>query len=107
MPLTSDRISAALTGLPRWELEGEALVRTFCLASFADAIAFVTRLAFDAEAHDHHPDLLVSYRNVTVTWATHSEGGVTEKDLVGAEETNRVWATFSSGEVPPADSPAP
>jgi len=44
----------------------------------------ITRLAFDAEKADHHPDLVVSYRRVTVTWTTHSEGGVTEKDFAGA-----------------------
>jgi 4a-hydroxytetrahydrobiopterin dehydratase len=46
------------------------------------------RLAFDAEAADHHPDLLVSYKRVTVTWSTHSEGGVTEKDVAGARQAD-------------------
>ena len=56
------------------------------------AIAFVTRLAFEAEAHDHHPDMLVSFRNVTVTWSTHSAGGVTEKDVSGARQADRIRA---------------
>jgi 4a-hydroxytetrahydrobiopterin dehydratase len=47
----------------------------------------VTRLAFDAEANDHHPDLQVSYKTVTVTWSTHSDGGVTAKDIKGAKQT--------------------
>lgn len=89
MPLLSaDAIHSALRDLPGWALEGHALVRQYTFASFPDAIAFATRLAFDAEAADHHPDLLISYRKVTVTWSTHSEGGVTEKDLAGARASD-------------------
>ena len=71
-------------------------MRQYRLASFPDAIGFVTRVAFDAEAADHHPDLLVSYRNVTVTWSTHSAGGITQKDLDGAAATDRVATRFGA-----------
>jgi len=86
--LTPEALRTALDGLPGWTTSGEAIVRTYQFASFPDAIAFATRLAFDAEAADHHPDLLISYRKVTVTWSTHSEGGVTEKDLAGARASD-------------------
>jgi 4a-hydroxytetrahydrobiopterin dehydratase len=79
-----------------WELEGDALVREFTFPAFADAIAFVTRLAFDAEASDHHPDLLIRYRRVTVTWSTHSEGGVTARDFAGVAQADRA-ATTAAG----------
>ncbi len=92
MLLSPEQIASALSALPGWTLEGKALTRTYRLPAFADAIAFVTRLAFEAEAHDHHPDMLVNYRNVTVTWTTHSAGGVTERDLEGARETDRIRA---------------
>lgn len=89
MPLLSaDAIHNALGDLPGWSTDGRALVRQYTFPSFPDAIAFATRLAFDAEAADHHPDLLISYRKVTVTWSTHSEGGVTEKDLAGARASD-------------------
>lgn len=89
MPLLEpDVIRTALRDLPGWTTDGKALVRQYTFASFPDAIAFATRLAFDAEAADHHPDLLISYRTVTVTWSTHSEGGVTEKDLTGARASD-------------------
>lgn len=92
MPFTQDEIRAALAGLPGWRVEDDALVRQFTLPSFADAVAFVTRIAFDAEAADHHPDLHVSYKRVSVTWATHSEGGITAKDVAGARQTDAVAA---------------
>jgi 4a-hydroxytetrahydrobiopterin dehydratase len=81
-------IRKALDGLPGWTLDGKAIRRQFTLASFPDAIAFVTRLAFDAEAADHHPDILVNYKRVTLTYSTHSEGGLTEKDFEGARKAD-------------------
>ena len=71
-------------------MRDNALVRQYTFRGFPDAIAFVTRLAFDAEATDHHPDLAVSYKRVTVTWSTHSEGGVTEKDVAGARQADAI-----------------
>ena len=71
-----------------WTRNDSALVRTVTFPSFVDAIAFVTRLAFYAESVDHHPDLAVSYRKVTVTWTTHDKGGVTSKDLAAAKFTD-------------------
>jgi len=63
-----------------WEETGGALERTFELASFAEAIAFVDRIADLAERENHHPDIAISYRKVTLRWTTHSAGGITERD---------------------------
>src|SRR6185436_7645081 len=71
-----------------WALDGAAIRRQYTLASFPDAIAFVTRLAFDAEAADHHPDILINYKRVTLTYTTHSEGGLTRKDFDGARQAD-------------------
>ena len=90
MKLTPSDLAARLTALPGWSRAGDAIARQYSFKSFPDAIAFVTRLAFAAEAADHHPDLLVSYRKVTVTWSTHSEGGVTDKDLAGAAQSDTI-----------------
>ena len=61
------------------EVDG-ALERTYELPSFAEAIAFVNRVAELAEAENHHPDIAVSYRKVTLRWTTHSAGGITDRD---------------------------
>ena len=90
MKLSPEEIEARLTGLSGWAVDSDALVRRFTLPSFPDAITFVTRLAFEAEAADHHPDLLVNYTRVTVTWSTHSAGGITEKDVTGARMTDAI-----------------
>lgn len=61
------------------EVDG-ALERTFELPSFAEAIAFVNRVAELAEAEDHHPDITILYRRVTLRWWTHTAGGITDRD---------------------------
>lgn len=63
-----------------WTDSDGALERTFEFGSFPDAIAFVNRIAELAQAEDHHPDIAVSYKKVTLRWTTHSAGGITERD---------------------------
>lgn len=63
-----------------WQEIDGALERTYELASFGEAIAFVNRVAELAEAENHHPDIAISYRKVTLRWTTHSAGGISERD---------------------------
>lgn len=82
----SDRLSdidiqRALGTLPGWARRGDALVKTFTFPRFLDGIAFVQRVAEEAERRDHHPDLDIRYTKVTATLSTHSAGGITRKDL--------------------------
>lgn len=90
MTLTRAEIDALPDRLPAWSVDGKTLVREFTFPGFPDAIAFVTRLAFEAEASDHHPDLRISYRRVVVSWTTHSADGLTSKDVNGAERTDEL-----------------
>ncbi|MCC7010768.1 MAG: 4a-hydroxytetrahydrobiopterin dehydratase [Acidobacteria bacterium] len=92
--LDEPQVQQRLGERPGWSLRDGAIATRYAFASFPDAIAFVTRLAFDAEASDHHPDLLVNYRRVTVSWSTHSAGGVTEKDFAGAAQSDRIAQAF-------------
>ena len=62
--LSDDEVTAGLDGLPGWERSGDEIVKTYQLASFPDAIAFVTRVGFFAEQANHHPDLDIRWRNV-------------------------------------------
>jgi 4a-hydroxytetrahydrobiopterin dehydratase len=71
------------------EVDG-ALERQFTLASFPAAIEFVNRLADAAEAANHHPDIAISYKRVTVRWTTHSEGGITDRDREMAARTDEL-----------------
>ena len=90
MPLLSDdEVDRALGELPGWTKTDVAIRKQFTFASFPDAVAFVTRLVPHAEAADHHPDLTINYRRVTVEYSTHSEGGLTRKDVEGAKMAER------------------
>ena len=71
------------------EVDG-ALQRTFELESFPAALDFVNRVGALAEAEDHHPDIAISYRQVTLRWWTHTAGGVTDRDRELAEKTERL-----------------
>lgn len=82
--IAEDEARRRLSKLPGWELGGNAIRRQFTFNDFTEAIGFVVRLAFIAESADHHPDILVSYKRVTLTYSTHSAGGLTMKDFDGA-----------------------
>ena len=89
-PLTDDDIRGALAGT-EWRLEGAAIVRDVRFRDFAAAMAFVNRVAEIAEAADHHPDILLhGWNKVRLTLSTHSEGGITEKDLALARTLDRL-----------------
>jgi 4a-hydroxytetrahydrobiopterin dehydratase len=86
MALPDDQITTKLQALSGWAREGDAIVKTYELPTFMDAIAFVNGIAQRAEAADHHPDLDIRYRKVRVALSTHSEGGISDKDFALATE---------------------
>ena len=88
--LPSSDIEQQMKRLTGWALDGNAIRKQFTFAGFPQAIAFVNRLAPEAEAADHHPDILINYKRVTLTYSTHSEGGLTTKDFDGAATADRL-----------------
>jgi 4a-hydroxytetrahydrobiopterin dehydratase len=90
MKLSDLEIENGLKKLSGWTLEGRAIQKVFTFDGFPDAIAFVDRLAVEAEAADHHPDILISYKRVMLTYSTHNEAGLTVKDFEGAAGADRL-----------------
>jgi 4a-hydroxytetrahydrobiopterin dehydratase len=81
-PLTQADIDAALAGLPGWYFEADSLVKSFEFGSFREAMSFLVRASYEAEALDHHPDWTNVYNRVTVRLRTHSAGDkVTGRDV--------------------------
>ena len=76
-------------GLDGWTLDGDAIRKQYTFKGFPDAVAFINRLVPDAERADHHPDITINYRRVTLSWSTHDEGGLTLKDIDGAKMADR------------------
>ena len=81
-PLTQAEIDEALAELPEWRLEGDKLVKTFRFKNFREAVSFIVRMAFEAEALNHHPELRNVYHTVDIALTTHDAGNkVTAKDI--------------------------
>lgn len=84
--LSDDQVDAALPELDGWERADGALRRSVTFPGFLDGIEAVRRVAEHAEAADHHPDIDIRWRTVTFVLVTHSEGGITDKDVAMARE---------------------
>jgi 4a-hydroxytetrahydrobiopterin dehydratase len=87
--LSEQQVQQQLSKLHDWALEGRAIRKQFTFNDFPDAVAFVNRLVPDAQAADHHPDIIINYKRVTLIYSTHSEGGLTQKDFDGAAMAER------------------
>ena len=92
--LSAAEAQRRLASLEGWELAGGAIRRQFAFRGFSEAVTFVVAVGFAAEADDHHPDILINYRRVTLTYTTHSAGGLTEKDFAGAAKAAALAARF-------------
>ena len=79
--LSDAEIDERLGGMDGWERSGDAIVKQFDNGDFKGSVEFVNRLMPEAEEMNHHPDLEISWKTVTVTITTHSEGGLTDNDF--------------------------
>ena len=79
--LDDSEIEQRLAGLGGWARSGDAIARTFSCGDFVGSVRFVDSLVEPAEAMGHHPDVAISWDEVTVTISTHSEGGLTAADF--------------------------
>lgn len=81
-PLSIKDITKELKNLPDWEHENNKLHKEFSFDNFRDAVAFINRIAFEAEEQVHHPEIFNVYNTVEISLSTHDAGGkVTEKDI--------------------------
>ncbi len=79
--LENSEIGERLGSMQGWERQEEAIVKTFERGDFAGSVGFVDSILEPAEEMNHHPDLAISWDQVTVTISTHSEGGLTAADF--------------------------
>ncbi len=88
--LSDEEVDAALQDLDGWERADGALRRSIKFPSFLGGIDAVRRVAEHAESEDHHPDIDIRWRTVTFALVTHSEGGITDKDVAMARDINGI-----------------
>jgi 4a-hydroxytetrahydrobiopterin dehydratase len=90
-PLSPAKIAAALSALPGWACKRDALAKEFKFGNFREAMSFMVRVAFEAEAMDHHPDWTNVYNRVAIRLNTHDAGGkVTAKDVELAKKIQAI-----------------
>lgn len=84
--LSNDQINTELQTLKGWSLIGKEIRKMYEFKDFVHAMGFVNSIALLAEKANHHPDIDIRWNKVTLTLSTHSEGGITEKDVRLARE---------------------
>ncbi|KAA0022616.1 4a-hydroxytetrahydrobiopterin dehydratase [Antrihabitans cavernicola] len=90
--LTDSELSDGLADLPDWTRSGDSISRAIEAPTFPDAIELVRKVADEAETAQHHPDIDIRWRTVTFVLSTHSDGGLTAKDLALAATIDRLAA---------------
>lgn len=95
--LTNEEIDAFVREYG-WTADADraSITKTFPFATYGEGLRFVNDVAARAEARAHHPDMLLSYRVVTVTLTTHDAGGVTELDTGFAREIDSIASEYGT-----------
>lgn len=86
--LTAEQRANFTAENPDWALDGETISRTFEFDSFVDAIGFVNKVAIAAEVADHHPDIDIRWKKVTLALTTHEFSGLTSRDIDAAAKAD-------------------
>ncbi|MBC3758856.1 4a-hydroxytetrahydrobiopterin dehydratase [Hyunsoonleella sp. SJ7] len=83
--LSEQEIEAKLLRFPDWEYFDNAIHAEFEFDNFKDCFSAMSRIAFECEAQNHHPNWSNVYNVLSISLSTHDAGGVTNKDFKLAE----------------------
>jgi 4a-hydroxytetrahydrobiopterin dehydratase len=89
-PLVDAAVTGLLATLPGWMREGPRIAKTYTFANHYEAMAFVNAVAWVSHREDHHPDLVVGYRDVRVSYTTHAIDGLSENDFICAAKIEKL-----------------
>lgn len=100
MLLNEEELAVGLAGLAGWVREGASITRQRRFSDFPAALAFVNQVGDAAEAADHHPDIrLYDWNKVELKLTTHSESGLTSKDLELASKIEAILSASSGDDI--------
>ena len=88
--LSLNELQEKMEALPEWSIAGNAIEKIFSFKTFKDSLAFANKVGTLAESLNHHPEITISYTNVKLVLTTHSERGVTLKDIELAKEIDKI-----------------
>jgi len=92
--LSPDAIDQKLKDLPEWKKEDKALLRVQTFPSYKDALDYVYEVGQTAERENHHPDIFMNYKRVTVRYWTHTARGISELDFKLAHLVEKLVGRF-------------
>lgn len=89
-PLTDQEVEELMLAIPKWSLRGKTIIREFLYKDFHQAMDFVNKAAHIANEQDHHPDILISYNKVQLTFTTHKINGLSLNDFIAAAKIDQL-----------------
>ncbi|MBZ9626521.1 4a-hydroxytetrahydrobiopterin dehydratase [Psychroflexus sp. CAK1W] len=92
-PLQDEEIKSRLEKFEGWSFNENAIHTTLEFENFKEAFAAMTRIAFEAEAQQHHPQWYNVYNTLEISLSTHDAEGVTDKDFKLAEKIEEIIST--------------
>lgn len=90
-PLPANEVTTFLRGLQGWNLEGKAITKTYTFNNYYETMAFVNATAWVSHREDHHPDILVGYKEAEVSYTTHAIGGLSTNDFICAAKLDALF----------------
>lgn len=90
-PLPPAEVATLLRGLQGWTLDGKAITKTYQFANYYETMAFVNAAAWVSHREDHHPDILVGYKEARVSYITHAIGGLSTNDFICAAKLDALF----------------
>ena len=85
------KMNEELGKIAGWAFNNKSISKTYSFNSYMDGINFINRLAVEAEKTNHHPDMIVGWCKVVVTFTSHDKGGVTEQCIIMAKKSDSVY----------------
>ena len=90
MILNIDNVKEFLISLEGWVFENNIIYKEYTFKYYMESIQFIQSLAQEAEKYNHHPDMVVGWCKIKVSFTSHDEGGVTEKCIAMARATEKI-----------------
>jgi 4a-hydroxytetrahydrobiopterin dehydratase len=88
--LSIDEIKKCLSSVKDWTFENGVIQKSFVFKNYDETTAFVNDVIEIAQTHDHHPQISFGYKDCRVEYATHSIGGISDKDFTCAHKINQL-----------------
>ncbi len=92
-PLTVDAAATLLQQINDWNLHDKQICKTFSFKNYYQTMAFVNAVAWISHQEDHHPDMVVSYKQCEITYTTHAIGGLSENDFICAAKVDALFGS--------------